>query len=133
AHIGAHITRSDQGHDLLSGDTNSMRIRVMNNPAPWHERGDPEFPANSTLFPLQSDVSAPNETDRGGNPRRAGCGRASFNLISAPLSRESEGPQQSIDQLHNNKALELFVSCTTLSRRAVLRAVPRAPTIENPV
>ena len=54
-------------------------------------------------------------------------------LISAPLSRELEGPQQSIDQLHNNKALELFVSCTTLSRRAVLRAVPRAPTIENPV
>src|SRR5262249_820370 len=26
----------------------------------------------------------------------------------------------------NNKALELFISCTTLSRRAVLRAVPRA-------
>src|SRR5499427_465129 len=53
-------------------------------------------------------------------------GAAAPRLISAPLSRESEGPQQSIDQLHNNKALELFVSCTTLSRRAVLRAVPRA-------
>src|SRR5262249_3350682 len=31
-----HITRSNQGHDLLSRDTNSVRIRVMNNPAPGH-------------------------------------------------------------------------------------------------
>src|SRR5262249_36970234 len=56
AHFCVHITRSDQGHDLLSGDTNSVRIRVMNNPAPGHERGDPEFPANSptrlAYFPL---------------------------------------------------------------------------------
>src|SRR5262249_49262701 len=88
------------------------------------------FESSQQLFAERQDGAGPPPADPGGNPRP---GAAAPRLISAPLSRESEGPQQSIDQLHNNKALELFVSCTTLSRRAVLRAVPRARTIENPV
>jgi len=31
-----------------------------------------------------------------------------FWTLPAPLSRESEGPQHSIDQLHNNKALNYW-------------------------
>jgi hypothetical protein len=87
--------------------------------------------SSQQLFAKRQDGAGPRQPIVAATP--GGRDAAAPRLISAPLSRESEGPQQSIDQLHNNKALELFVSCTTLSRRAVLRAVPRARTIENPV
>src|SRR5262249_17041081 len=34
-----YSTRSDQGQDLVSGDTNRVRIRVINNPGPGHRPG----------------------------------------------------------------------------------------------